>query len=63
MTRRLLLVCAALLAGSAVAAPAARAQSSECNRFIHCTVYGPDGEPITSYDEIRETVDRLRPGA
>ena len=61
--RRFLIASLALLAGSAIAAPAAQAEWDpyECHMFIHCTVYAPNGEPITSYEEIREEVDAIRP--
>lgn len=62
--RRLLLASLTLLAGSALAAPAAQADDwppYECHAFIRCTVYAPNGEPIISYDEIDAKIDELRP--
>ena len=62
--RRLLLASLVLLAGSAVATPSAQASDYrpyECHAFVHCTVYSPTGEAITSYDEIKAKVDELRP--
>ena len=63
--RRLILASLALLAGSALFAPTtASAQDYrpyECHAFVWCTVYGPDGQPITSYEEIRAKIDELRP--
>jgi hypothetical protein len=62
--RRLLLIALALLAGGALATPAAQADPYfpyECHAFVQCTIYAPNGEKVTSYEDIRAVIDELRP--
>ena len=56
---RLLLTSAAVLAATAVVAAPAQADplvTSECHKFVYCTVYGPDGQQVVSVEEILDAV-------